>query len=66
MLKLTADLGLLHETADQVVAAAVLLQEDLQGQVAAEVGVVAPEHGTHAAAVDLAEKPVSAGDTGRG
>ena len=56
MLELAADLRLLDEAVDQVGPVAVLLEQDLDGQVAAEVGVAAPEHGAHAAAGDLAEK----------
>ncbi len=48
---------------------AMLLQEDLQGQLASQVVVAALEHGTHAAAGDLAEDLVAArrvGDLGGG
>ena len=56
VLQLAADLGLLDEPADQVGVVAVRLEQDLDGQVAAEVGVAALEDGAHAAAGDLAEE----------
>ena len=56
VLELAGDLGLLDEPADQLGVVAVLLQQDLDGQVAAEVDVAALEHGPHAAAGDLAEE----------
>ena len=59
VLQLAADLGLLDEPADEVGLVAVLLQQHLDGQVAAEVGVAALEDGPHAAAGDLAEELVA-------
>ena len=59
MLELAADLRLLDEPADQVGVVAVVLAEHLDGQLAAEVGVAALEHGPHAAAGDLAVDPVA-------
>ena len=56
MLQLAADLGFLDEPADQVGLVAVRLEQDLDGQVAAEVGIAALEHRSHAAAGDLAEQ----------
>ena len=56
MLQLAADLGLLDEAADQLGLVAVRLEQDLHGQVAAEVRVTAFEHGAHAAAGDLAQQ----------
>jgi len=35
----------------------VVLEQDLDGKVAPQVGVAALEHGTHAAASNLAEQP---------
>ena len=55
VLELAGDLRLLDEAADQLGLVAVLLQEDLDGQVAAQVGVAALEHGPHAAPGDLAQ-----------
>ena len=59
VLQLAADLRLLDEPADQVGVVAEVLAEDLDGHVAAEVGVAALEHGAHAAAGDLAVDPVA-------
>ncbi len=44
VLELAADLGLLDEPADHVGVVAEVVAEDLDGDVAAEVGVAAPEH----------------------
>ena len=62
VLELAADLGLLDEAADQFGLVLVALEQDLHGQVAAQVGVASLEHGPHAAAGDLAEElvPVAA------
>ncbi len=57
VLELAADLRLLDEAADEGGVVPVLLQEDLDGEVASEVLVSALEHGAHAAAGDLAEQP---------
>src|SRR5262249_52792972 len=62
--ELAADLRLLDEPADQLGLVAVLLQQDLDGQVAAQVGVAALEHGAHAAAGDLAVDLVAGGPAG--
>ena len=59
VLELAADLRLLDEPADHLGVVAVLLQEDLDGQVAAEVDVAALEHDAHAAPGDLAEELVA-------
>ena len=42
VLELAADLGLLEEPFDQVELIAMLIEQDLEGQVAAQVGVTAP------------------------
>ena len=55
VLELAADLRLLDEPADHLGVVAVLLQQHLDGQVAAEVDVAALEDRPHAAAGDLAE-----------
>ena len=65
VLELAADLRLLDEPADQVGVVAVLVQEDLDGQVAPQVGVAALEDRAHAAAGDLAEELVAASRVGR-
>ena len=59
VLELAADLGLLDEAADQLGLVAVCLEQDLDGQVAAEVGVAALEDRPHAAAGDLAQDLVA-------
>ena len=59
MLELAADLRLLDEAADHVGVVAVVVAEDLDGEVAAEVGVAALEDGAHAAAGDLAVDAVA-------
>ena len=64
VLELAADLGLLDEPADHLGVVAVLLQDDLDGQVAAEVDVAALEDRPHAAAGDLADELVAAGVAG--
>ena len=56
VLELPADLRLLDEAADQVGPMAMLLEQDLDGQVAAEVGIAPLEHGPHRAAGDLAQE----------
>ena len=61
MLELAADLGLLHEPVDQVGPVAVLVQQDLQRQVAAQVRVAASEHRSHPAAGDLAQHLIPPG-----
>ena len=60
VLELPADLGLLDEPADQFGVLAVRLEQDLDRQIAAEVGVSALEDGPHAATGDLTEELVSA------
>ena len=59
VLELAADLRLLDEAADHVGVVAEVFAQDLQGHVAAEVGVAALEDGAHAAAGDLAVDPVA-------
>ncbi len=61
VLELAGDLGLLDEATDHLGAVAVLLQDDLDGHVAADIDVAALEHDAHAAAGDLAEKLVAPG-----
>ena len=65
MLELAADLRLLDESADQFGLVAVLLEQDLDGQVAAQVVVTALEDGTHAAAGDLAQELIAVAAMGR-
>ena len=70
VLELAADLRLLDEAADHLGAAAEVVAEDLDGDVAAEVGVAALEHLAHAAAGDLAvdavaDRRVGGGPVGR-
>ena len=60
VLELAADLRLLDEPPDQLGAVAVLLQQDLDRQVAAQVPIPALEDRPHAAAGDLAEDVVTA------
>ncbi len=60
MLELAADLGLLDEAAHHLGPVAMLLQQDLDGQVAAEVDVAPLEDGPHAAPGDLAQELVAA------
>ena len=60
VLELTADPGLLEEALDQLGAVAVILEQHLDGQVAAEVPVPTSEDRAHAAASDLAEDLVPA------
>ncbi len=59
VLELAADLRLLDEAADHVGVVAVVIAQDLQCHVAAEVRVAALEDGAHAAAGDLAVDPVA-------
>ena len=61
MLQLPADLRLLDEPSHHVGLVAERLSQDLDGQVAAQVGVVRPEHHAHAAAAQHAEEPESPG-----
>ena len=56
VLQLAGDLGLLDEPADQVGVLAMLLEQDLDGQVAAEVAVAPLDDDAHPAAGDLAEE----------
>ena len=58
MLQLAADLGFFDEATDQLGLVVVAFEQDLDGQVAAQVGVAPLENGTHAAAGDLAKKLV--------
>ena len=59
VLELAADLGLLDEATDHAGVVAVVLAQDFQRDVAAQVGVAALEDGAHAAPGDLAVNPVS-------
>ena len=59
VLELAADLRFLDEPSDHVGVVAEILPEHLEGDVAAQVGVAALEHGAHAAAGDLAVDPVA-------
>jgi hypothetical protein len=61
MLQLPADLGFLHKPPDHLGVIAEVFAQDLQGNIAAEVGISTPEHGTHAAAGDLAIDSVPQG-----
>ena len=65
VLQLPADLGLLDESADQPRIVAVLLEQDLHGQVPAEVGVAAFQNGAHAAPGDLSQELVAPRAPGR-
>src|SRR5262249_62391536 len=60
VLELAADLRLLHEALDHPDLALVRLQEHLDGDVAAQVGVAPLEHGPHAAPGDLAQELITA------
>ena len=60
VLELAADLRLLDEPADHLGVVAVLFQDDLDGQVAAEVDVAPLEDRAHPAAGDLAHELVAA------
>ena len=59
VLELAADLRLLNEPSDQVAVVAEVLAEDLDRDVAADVGVSASQDGAHAAPGDLAVDPVA-------
>ncbi len=61
VLKLAADLGLLDEAVDQVGAVAMLIEQDLEGEVAAQVRVAAPQHQAHPAAGDFAQELIATG-----
>ena len=56
VLKLAGDLRLLDKPAHQVGVIAVLIQQDLYGQVAAQPNVATFEHDAHAATSDLAQE----------
>ncbi len=56
VLQLSGDLRLLDEPADQVGLLTMLIEQDLDGQVAAEVAVAPLDDDAHAAAGDLAEQ----------
>ena len=67
VLELAGDLRLLDEATDHLGAVAVLLEDDLDGHVAADIDVAALEHDAHASAGDLAEElyaPASPADVG--
>ncbi len=64
MLELAADLCLLDESANQLGVIAVLLQQDLDGKVASQVGVAALENDPHAAPGDHAEELQPTGAVG--
>ena len=55
MLELAGDLCLLDKSQDQLGVVAVGVEQDLDGQVAAQVGIASLEDGPHSAAGDLAE-----------
>ena len=59
MLELAADLRFLDEPAHQLGLVLVAFEQDLDGQVAAQVGVAPLEHRPHPAARDLAEELVA-------
>ena len=56
MLELASDLRLFDEAPDQVGPMVMLLEQDLDGQVAAEIGIAPLEHDPHRAAGDLAQQ----------
>ncbi len=56
MLQLSGDLSLLDEPADQVWLVTMLLEQNLDGEVAAQVAVASLDDDAHAAAGDLAEQ----------
>ncbi len=56
MLQLPGDLGFLDEAANHVGLVAMRFEQNLHRQIATEVGIAAFEHGSHAAASDLAEE----------
>ena len=64
VLELAADLRLLDEAAGDLRAIEVLLEEDLDGQLAAQLDVAAAEDGAHAAAGDLAGELVAVSRVG--
>src|SRR5271165_6589764 len=64
MLELAADLGLLDEPADELRTLAVLVEQDLDSQLASQVRVPSPEDRPHAAPRDLTEELVTTGLAG--
>ena len=65
MLELAADLRLLDEPVDELGTVAVPLEQDLDGQVAPEVGVASLEDRAHSAAGDLAQQLIAIASRGR-
>ena len=65
VLELAADLRLLDEAVDHLGAVAMGLEQDLDGEVASQVGVASLEDRPHAAAGDLAQKLEPRGAIGR-
>ncbi len=59
MLELAADLSFLHEPANQLRLLAMGFEQDLDGQVTAELAIAAAEDGPHAAAGNLAKELVA-------
>ena len=59
MLQLPADLGFLDEPADQPGVFLMLLEQDLHGEISAEIGVAPLQNRTHASPGDLAKKLVA-------
>ena len=57
--------GALDKSTDQLGLVLVRIEQHLDGQVAAEVDIAAPQHGPHAAAGDLAEELIPVGTLGR-
>jgi hypothetical protein len=69
MLELAADLRFLHEAAQHLGLVLVAFQQDLDGQVAAQVRIAPSEHGSHPAPRDLAKELIAIatlGGLGRG
>ena len=64
MLELSGDLRFLDEASDEIGVIPVPVEQDLDGEVAAQVGVAALEDGTHPAVSDLAQDLVAAGLVG--
>ena len=60
MLELAADLCLLDESAGHLRIVVVLFEQDLDGEVAPQVGVAALEDGSHAAVSDFAQDLITA------
>jgi hypothetical protein len=64
VLELATDLGLLDEPPEQIGLARVPFEQDLDGEVAAEIDVATAQDGSHAAPGDLAVELVLVGALG--